>query len=109
MKSRNPGGNSMQAIIKQANQMQMRMKKLQDELALKDYTASSGGDAVKVTVASDKIKNIQISPAVFKDGDAEMLQDMITTAVNDALAASKKDHDEQVQGLSKGFNIPGLT
>jgi len=108
MKSRNPGANSMQSIIKQANQMQMKMKKLQDDLALKEYTATSGGDAVKVTVVADKLKNISISPAVFKDGDAEMLQDMITTAVNDALTNAKKEHDEQVQSLSKNFNIPGL-
>ncbi|MBY0315380.1 MAG: YbaB/EbfC family nucleoid-associated protein [Bdellovibrionales bacterium] len=105
-----PGGNhSMQAIIKQANQMQTRMKKLQDDLALKEYTATSGGDAVKVTVTSDKIKAISIGENVFKEGDAEMLQDMIITAVNDALTQAKKDHDEQVQSLSKNFNIPGLT
>jgi hypothetical protein len=100
---------SMQSIIKQANQMQMRMKKIQEELAEKEYTATSGGDAVKITVCNDKIKNIQISPAIFKDGDAEMLQDMILTAVNDALATAKKEHDEQVNGLSKNFSIPGLT
>jgi DNA-binding YbaB/EbfC family protein len=100
---------SMQAIIKQANQMQMRMKKLQDELAAKEYTASSGGDAVKVTVCGDKLKSIQINPSVFKEGDAEMLQDMIVTATNDALTAAKKEHDEQVNGLSKNFSIPGLT
>lgn len=108
MKSRNPGASSMQSIIKQANQMQLKMKKLQDDLATKEYVATSGGDAVKVTVSADRLKNIVISPAVFKDGDAEMLQDMITTAVNDALATAKKEHDEQVQSLSKGFNIPGI-
>ncbi len=58
MKARNPGASSMQSIIKQANQMQMKMKKLQDDLATKEYVATSGGDAVKVTVSSDKIKNI---------------------------------------------------
>lgn len=103
------GNHSMQAIIKQANQMQMRMKKMQDELAEKEYTATSGGDAVKVTVANDKIKNITISPSVFKDGDAEMLQDMILTAANDALTTAKKEHDEQVNSLSKNFSIPGLS
>lgn len=108
MKSRNPGASSMQNIIKQANQMQAKMKQLQDSLATKEYTATSGGGAVKVTVVADKVKAITISPAVFKDGDAEMLQDMISTAVNDALTAAKKEHDEQVQNLSKNFNIPGL-
>ena len=109
MKGQRPGAHGMQAIIKQANQMQARMKKLQEDLAAKEYSASSGGDAVKVTVANEKIKAVVISPAIFKDGDAEMLQDMILTAANDALTSAKKEHDEQVQDLSKGFNIPGIT
>lgn len=108
MKSK-ASGHSMQAIIKQANQMQMRMKKIQEELAAKEYTATSGGDAVKVTVSNDKVKNIQINPSVFKDGDAEMLQDMILTATNDALTLAKKEHDEQIGGLSRAMNIPGLS
>jgi DNA-binding YbaB/EbfC family protein len=109
MKGQRPGAHGMQAIIKQANQMQTKMKKLQDDLAAKEYVASSGGDAVKVVVCNDKIKSITISPAIFKDADAEMLQEMIQTAANDALTTAKKEHDEQVQKLSQGFNIPGLT
>jgi nucleoid-associated protein EbfC len=108
MKKQN-SAHSMQSIIKQANQMQLRMKKIQEELAAKEYTASSGGDAVKVTICNDKLKKIEISPAIFKEGDAEMLQDMILTAANDALTTAKKEHDEQVNGLSKNFSIPGLT
>lgn len=109
MKGQRPGAHGMQAIIKQANQMQAKMKKLQDDLAAKEYTASSGGDAVKVVVCNDKIKSVMISPAIFKEADAEMLQEMIQTAANDALTTAKKEHDEQVQKLSQGFNIPGLT
>lgn len=109
MKGTRPGAHSMQAIIKQANQMQTRMKKLQEELALKEYSATSGGSAVHVVVCGEKIKKISISDDVFKSGDAETLQDMVITAVNEALTAAKADHDEQVQGLSKNFNIPGLT
>jgi len=109
MKGQRSGAHSMQSIIKQANQMQTRMKKLQEDLAAKEYTATSGGDAVKVTVSNEKIKAISINPTVFKEADAEMLQEMIQTAANDALTAAKKEHDEQVQKLSQGFNIPGLT
>lgn len=109
MKGSRPGAHSMQAIIKQANQMQARMKKLQDELATKEYSASSGGDGVQVTVAAEKVKKITISGDVFKSADAETLQDMIITAVNEALTSAKADHDSQVQALSKNFNIPGLT
>lgn len=109
MKGTRPGAHSMQAIIKQANQMQSRMKKLQDDLSTKEYTATSGGDGVRVIVAAEKVKQITISNDVFKAGDAETLQDMITTAVNEALTSAKADHDQQVQALSKNFNIPGLT
>lgn len=109
MKGNRPNTNSMQAIIKQANQMQVRMKKLQEDLALKDYLASSGGNGVQVVVCADKVKKITISDDVFKSGDAETLQDMIITAVNEALTAAKADHDQQVQALSKNFSIPGLT
>ncbi len=109
MKGTRPGAHSMQAIIKQANQMQSRMKKLQEELALKEYTAISGGSAVQAVVCGEKIKKITISEEVFKSGDAETLQDMIITAVNEALTTAKADHDEQVQAISKNFNIPGLT
>lgn len=109
MKGSRPGAHSMQAIIKQANQMQVRMKKLQEDLALKEYSATSGGNAVEIVVCADKVKKITISEDVFKSGDAETLQDMIITAVNEALTTAKADHDQQVQALSKNFNIPGLT
>lgn len=109
MKGQRPGAHGMQAILKQANQMQSRMKKLQEDLAAKEYSATSGGDAVKVVVSNEKIKSIVISPAIFKEADAEMLQEMIQTAANDALTTAKKEHDEEIQKLSQGFNIPGLT
>lgn len=102
------GGHGMQGLIKQANQMQAKMKKLEEELKQKDYSATSGGGAVQAVISDDKVKNLTISPDVFKEGDAEMLQDMIVTAVNDALASAKKEHDEQMQGLSKGINFPGI-
>lgn len=108
MKGRKPGGHSMQALIKQANQMQMKMKKLEEELKQKEYTASSGGDAVQAIISDDKIKSLTIKPEVFQEGDPEMLQDMIVTAVNEALTTAKKEHDTQVESLSKGLNFPGL-
>jgi nucleoid-associated protein EbfC len=109
MKGNRGSAHSMQAIIKQANQMQTRMKKLQDDLALKEYPATSGGSAVQVVVAAEKLKSITIAEDVFKSADAETLQDMIIMAVNEALTTAKTDHDQQVQDLSKNFNIPGLT
>ncbi len=109
MRGRGKGGGSMQALMRQANQMQLKMKKLQEELAEKEYSATSGGDAVKVTVNGDsKVTNFEISEEVLKDGDAEMLQDMLLTATNEALEAAKKDNEEQMSKLTGGMNIPGM-
>jgi len=103
------GNNSMEGMVRQANQMQAKMKELQEELATREYTATTGGGAVKVTVKGEStIQALEISPDIFKDGDAEMLQDMVVTAVNDALATSKKDHEEEMQKITGPLNIPGL-
>ena len=102
-------GNSMQNLIRQANQMQAKMKKLQEELAEKQYEGTSGGGAIKVTVKGENnVSALEIDPEIFKEGDAEMLQDMIITAVNDALTIAKKDQDEEMSKVTGGMNIPGM-
>lgn len=102
-------GNSMQSLIRQANQMQAKMKKLQDELAEKEYQGSSGGGAIQVTIKGENhIAALNISPEIFKEGDAEMLQDMITTAINDALQTAKKDQEEEMAKVTGNMSIPGL-
>jgi DNA-binding YbaB/EbfC family protein len=102
-------GNSMQNLIRQANQMQAKMKQLQEELAEKEYEASSGGGAIKVTVKGENtISSLSISPEIFKEGDAEILQDMLTTAINEALSTAKKDQDEEMSKVTGNMNVPGL-
>ena len=54
------------------------------------------------------IKTLTIDPEIFKEGDAEMLQDMITIAVNDALQVAKKNQDEEMAKVTGNMNIPGL-
>lgn len=104
-----PGGGGMHNLVRQANQMQTKMKKLQEELAEKEYTGTSGGGAVTVVVKGENtIHSIQIDPEIFKEGDAEMLQDMITTAANDALTSAKKDNEEQMEKITGPMNIPGV-
>ena len=103
------GGGSMQSLVRQANQMQTKMKKLQDELAEKEYSASSGGGAVKATVKGENtLLNVVIDPEIFKDGDAEMLQEMLVGAVNEALSLAKKDHEAEMEKITGPMNIPGL-
>ena len=97
----------MQQLLKQANQMQQRMKKLQDELALKEYEGSSGGGAVKVVVKGEhQISSIKINPEVA--GDVEMLEDLILTAANEALKTAKETSSKAMEEISGGMSIPGL-
>ena len=69
------GGGGMQALMRQANQMQAKMKKTQEELAAREFTGTSGGDAVTAVVMGDhKVKSIEIKPEVMTAGDREMLE-----------------------------------
>lgn len=103
------GAGGMAQLMKQANQMQMKMKKLQDELALKTYIGTAGGGAVKVTVSGDNaVKAIEIQDDVFKSGDKEMLQDLIMAATNDGLKVAKETSAKEMEKITGGMNIPGL-
>ena len=99
----------MAQLMKQANQMQMKMKKLQEELAQRTFDGTSGGGAVKVTVTGENmVKSVLIQKDVVSAGDLEMLQDMITSAVNDALKVAKDTSAKEMEKITGGMNIPGL-
>jgi DNA-binding YbaB/EbfC family protein len=103
------GAGGMAQLMKQANQMQLKMKKLQEELAQKTYDGTSGGGAVKVTVnGENQIKAIEITDDVFKSGDKDMLQDMVLTAANEALKVAKETSAKEMEKITGGMNIPGL-
>jgi DNA-binding YbaB/EbfC family protein len=96
-----PGGANMGNLIKQAQKLQADMEKTQEELGNKILEASSGGGAVTVTATGKKeLTNIKISPDALDD--AEMLQDLILTAVNEVLRKA----DELVNSEMKKFNLP---
>jgi len=102
-------GGGMAQLMKQANQMQMKMKKVQEEIAQKTFEGSSGGGAVKITVTGESLlKSITINPEVLKSGDVEMLQDLITTAANDAIKVAKETSAKEMEKVTGGMNIPGL-
>lgn len=104
------GGGGMAQLMKQANQMQMKMKKLQEELATKTYDGTSGGGAVKVTVnGSNQLTAVAINPDVISAGDVEMLQDLIVAACNDALKVAKTTSDAEMAKITGGMNIPGMS
>lgn len=103
------GGGGMQALMRQANQMQARMKKAQEELATREFDATSGGGAVKAVVTGDgKVKSMVIQKDVIESGDAEMLQDLVVTAVNEALKVAKTISDQEMSKITGGFNMPGM-
>lgn len=99
----------MAGLMKQANQMQMKMKKLQEELATREFTGTSGGGAVIAKVNGDsKVLSIAVNPEVMKSGDVEMLQDLVTSAVNDALKISKETSQQEMSKITGGMNFPGF-
>lgn len=99
----------MNEIMKQARQMQEQLASAEDSLKDKEVTASAGGGTVKVTATGDmKITSITIDPEVLKDGEVELLQDMITAAVNDALASAQELATSKLGDITGGLNIPGM-
>lgn len=99
----------MAQLMKQANQMQMKMKKVQEELATKTFTGTAGGNAVTVTVNGDnKLTAVKIDAEVMKAGDTEMLQDLIVAAANDALKTAKETSSKEMEKVTGGLNIPGM-
>ena len=103
------GAGGLQKLMQQANQMQNRMKKVQEELNLKEFEASSGGDAVKVKITGAmKITAIQIKPDVISSGDIEMLQDLVLTATNEAIKTAKETSEKEMSKITGGAGLPGV-
>ena len=99
------GGMNIGNLMKEAKKMQADMEKSQEELAQKEFDATSGGGAISVKVSGEKvIKEIKIQKDVVDPDDVEMLEDLILTCVNEAL---RKVDEAQAARLGK-FNIPGL-
>jgi hypothetical protein len=99
----------MAQLMKQANQMQTRMKKVQEELAKQEYEGTSGGGAVTVKVSGEyKMISLTINPDVIKSGDVEMVQDLILTATNEAVKIARETSQKEMEKVTGGMNVPGL-
>ena len=95
---------NMQSMMKQAQQMQQRM---QEEIAQIRAEGSAGGGMVTVIAkAKGELVSIRIEPEIVNDNDIEMLQDLITAAVNDALGRGQDLMKEEVAKLAGGLGIP---
>jgi len=96
-------------MMKQAQQLQSKMLKLQEEMADKTVETSSGGGMIKVVAnGRQQVLSIQIEKEVVDPDDVEMLQDLILAAVNDALIKSQEMATQEMSKLTGGLNIPGL-
>jgi DNA-binding YbaB/EbfC family protein len=100
--NRPAGGGGQTGMMQQLQRLQQQMAEAQEHLAQETVTATAGGGAVKVTMTGDqKCQSVEIDPALLKDADAEMLQDLMLTAVNLALDKSR-ERQEQVMGPLAG-------
>ena len=106
----NSGGpGNMNQMLKQAQKMQADMAALQEDLENREFSAVSGGGMVEVTVdGKHLIKSIKINPDAVDPDDVEMLEDLITVAVNEAIGNATKTSEEEMGAITGGLNMPGL-
>ena len=96
-------------MMRQAQQMQAQMAKIQEEIAEERTEASAGGGAIKVTViGGSRVEEIIIDPEVVDPEDVEMLQDLVLAAVNEAMDTAQASASEKMGAITGGLNIPGL-
>ncbi len=97
------GGGNMQALMRQAQKMQEDMQRTRAEIDATEFTATSGGGMVTVVMLGNKtLKSVKIKQEVVDPDDVEMLEDLITSAFNDALSQIAKTEKEKMP------NIPGM-
>ncbi len=100
---------NMNDLLRQAQVMQNKIAKLQQEMAEKEVEASAGGGMVKVVMnGRQEMKAITIDKSVMESGDTEMLQDLIITAVNEAVRIGRANLDREMANISGGIHLPGM-
>ena len=99
---------NMNDLLRQAQVMQNKIARLQQEMADKDVEASAGGGMVKVVMnGKQEMKSITIDKAVVESGDVEMLQDLVLTAVNEAVRIGRANLEREMANISGGIHLPG--
>jgi nucleoid-associated protein EbfC len=100
---------SIGKLVKQAARMQQQVQQIQAALAERTVEATSGGDGVKVVARCDgTLAAIKINPQALNPPDAQLLEDMILTAANQALNQAKEISTNEMNKATAGFNLPGL-
>jgi len=96
-------------VFRQAQELQAKLAKAQQELGDMTTEVSSGGGAIKIVIdGQQKVHSVSISPEVINAEDAEFLEDMVMAAVNEALQKSQELASEHLSSLTGGLKIPGL-
>ena len=103
------GAQNMNAMIRQAQKMQDKITELQEDIEAREFSAAVGGGAVEVVVTGKKnIKSLTIKPEVVDPEDIEMLQDLVISAVNEAIANVEKVTEEEMTKVTGVVSLPGL-
>ena len=105
----NGGAQNMNQMIRQAQKMQDQITELQEDIEARDFSAVVGGGAVEVVVTGKKtIKSLSIKPEVVDPEDIEMLQDLIISAVNEAVNNVEATTEAEMSKITGGVSLPGL-
>ena len=101
---------SIGKFVKQAARVQRQIEEVQAQLALRTVEASSGGGVVKIVAKCDgTVSSLKIDPQAINPGDAQLLEDLILAAVNNALSRAKEISSAEMGKVTSGFSLPGLT
>lgn len=96
-------------MIRQAQELQARLSKIQEELAQAEVEGTAGGGAVKVVVnGHQKVLTVKISSEAVTDGDVEMLEDLVLSAVNEALSQAQALAEKRMGAVTGGLKLPGI-
>ena len=96
-------------MMKQAQQMQAKMAEVQEELKNESVEASAGGGTVTAVVTGDlQLKSVKIDPSAVDPDDVELLEDMVTAAVNEAIRSAQELGAQKMAAITGGMNVPGL-
>lgn len=97
-------------MLKRARDLQKRMSKIQKRVEKQVVSASSGGGMVTVEISGKlQVRKISIEPALLKDADAKMVQDLVTSAVNAAISKAQQMVTDEMKEVTGGLNIPGMS
>jgi DNA-binding YbaB/EbfC family protein len=100
---------SLGNLLKQAQQMEARLQKLNEEMKVQRVSGAAGGGLVTVEVNGlGELLSCRIDPSLLAQQDKELIEDLVPAAVNQAIARSKQLHAQAMKGMAEGMNLPGL-